>query len=395
MGFLARAGALFVGLRVSASYHQALKVEDIKTAMLKAARRDVRNAIRDAGRRIQLEDRYWEPVFARKSAIARPIVAPKFFTQGSFAYDLLVDPCQATQQLDLDDGMYVVVDYLQNGRPALVARTLFDLVEESLKPLCAQRGWELKTSKQTCVRVKIARDAHIDIPIYSAPRDVVESKELAAQAYAADRIAKRANREYVELPSDKIMLAHRDGSWQQSDPLALHKWVEACVARYGEDFRRACRYFKGWRDYTWAKCCLSSITIMVAVAEALEQLYLTHGDDGDDRLVYEICQLLPDILNGDLHNPSLPDQRIVLNNWTDEERSAIVAAARTFAGQMESALKQRADQTLVVEALRKAFGARLPFRPDVVEILPPATAAVAAIKPATVAIPNVVKSTSG
>jgi hypothetical protein len=395
MGFLARANALFVGLRVVASYHQALKVADSKTAQLKAARRDVRNAIRSAGTRIQLEDRYWEADYARKSILNRPVVAPKFFTQGSFAYDLLVDPCHPSQQLDLDDGMYVVVDYLQNGQPALVAKMLFEMVEEALGPLCAQRGWELNTSKQTCVRVEIARDAHIDIPIYSAPRAIAESEELAKAAIAMDHVARRANRVYVELPSDKIMLAHRDGTWQQSDPLTLHKWVEGCAVRYGEDFRRACRYFKGWRDFTWTKCGLTSITIMVAVAEALEQLYSSRRGDGDDRLVYEVAQLLPDILKGDLHNPSLPDQYIVLNNWSDSERDAVVKAARAFADQMDSALKRSPDQTMVVDALRKAFGARIPYRPDVVEILPPITAAVAAIAPATVPSPSVKKSTSG
>lgn len=394
MRFLAKASALFLGLRVSASYHQALRVPDDKTANLKAARRDVRNAIREAGTRIQLDDSFWEPPFANKIRQTRPIVEPKFFTQGSFAYDMLVDPCHPKQQLDLDDGMYVVVDFLQDGRPALVAKTLFALVEEALTPLCKRKGWTLNTEKQTCVRVEIARDAHIDIPIYSAPRDIVESAELANLAYAADHVAKRANRVYWQLPSDKIMLAHRDGTWQQSDPLKLHNWVENCVKRYGEDFRRACRYFKGWRDYTWPKCCLSSITIMVAVADALEQLFRTHGGHGDDRLVYEVAQLLPGILEHDICNPAL-DHQTVLNDWSDSDRAEIVGAARALADQMDSALKRSADQTMVVDALRRAFGARLPYRPDVVEILPPATAAVAAIKPATVPTPNVKRSTSG
>ncbi|WP_417818914.1 CBASS cGAMP synthase [Tritonibacter scottomollicae] len=394
MTFMARASALFVGLRLVASYHQALKVSDDKTAQLKSARRDIRNAIRAAGSRIKIEDRYWEQQFAQKSSINRPDVAPKFFTQGSFAYDLLVNPCHPAQQLDLDDGMYVIVDYLKDGRPALVAKSLFAMVEEALKPLCEDRGWSLNTSKQTCVRVEITSDAHIDIPIYSAPRDVAESQELAL-SFAEDRIAKRAGREYYELPSDKIMLAQRDGTWQQSDPLKLHKWVEACAERYGEDFRRACRYFKGWRDHTWSRCCLSSITIMVAVAEALEQLYGAYRGDGDDRLVYEVGQLLPDILSGTLYNPALTEEQAILNDWSDEDREAVVAAARALADQMDAALKRSPDQTMVVSALRKAFGERIPMRPDVVEILPPVTAAVAAAKPATVPSPSVTKSTSG
>jgi len=167
--------------------------------------------------------------------------------------------------------MYVRVDFL-DGRPALVAQALFQMVEQALAPLCRARGWALDRSKQTCVRVEISSDSHIDIPIYSAPRGLEGQLAFASDALQKSMITKRAGQEYTRLPSDQIMLAHRDGSWQQSDPLKLHEWVENCVTRYGEDFRRLCRYLKGWRDHTWKGCCLSSITIMAAVAEALKEI---------------------------------------------------------------------------------------------------------------------------
>jgi hypothetical protein len=396
MGFLAKASALFRGLQVSTSYHQALQVPQPKDAKLKFARRDIRSAIRAAAATIQLQDRYWEQPFAVKAASSRPIVNPKFFTQGSCAYQLLVDPCHSPpQQLDLDDGMYVIVDYLQNGRPALIAQTLFELVETALRPLCSARGWTLNTSKNTCVRVELDRESHVDIPIYSAPREIVESLHAQEVAFADGRLEKRDGRQYAVLPSDKIMLAHRDGGWQQSDPLQLQQWVDGCVQRYGEDFRRACRYLKGWRDYQWRSCCLSSITIMVAVQHALEELRGSHSGFGDDRLVYEVAQRLPEILARPLENPVFPGQQVILNDWGEAERTNVIAAARALADNMDSALKRSADSTLVVEALRKAFGERIPYRPDMVEILPPATAAVMTAKPAKVPTPLVTRSTSG
>jgi hypothetical protein len=399
MGFLAKASALFVGLRVTASYHEALKVAPTKEANLKAARRDVRNAIRASASRIKLEDRFWQGNFVAQSYRNRPDIMPRFLTQGSVAYDLLVDPCQKPpQQLDLDDGMYVRVDYLDNGQPALVARALFAIVEEALRPLCLQRGWTLDSSKETCVRVQISSDSHIDIPIYSAPRhlaELAETASFAADALRTGQVAKRAGRNYVKLPSDQIMLAHRDGTWQQSDPLKLQEWVEDCVTRYGEDFRRACRYLKGWRDFRWGNCCLSSITVMAAVAEALKQLAGAHRSLDDDRLVYEIAQRLPGIFRGDLLNPAFPNQRIVLNDWNDDERRNVVSAAEDLAFEMHSALKGTANADLVVDALRRAFGERIPYRPDMVEIVPVVAATVAAEKPATVPAPRVTKSTSG
>lgn len=396
MGFLARASALFAGLKQPPSYHQALQISGDAESQLMAARSDLRNAIRAAGSRIRIEDRYWDSSFLAKTFASRPDVCPRFFTQGSYAYKLLIDPCHCPpQQVDLDDGLYVVVDYLQNGQPALVAKALFEMVEEAVAPLCKARGWTLDSTKESCVRVQLSPRSHIDIPIYSAPRAIAESKELNDLAFASGRVAKSAGHTYAKLPSDKIMLACRDGTWQQSDPLKLQEWVEACVQRHGEDFRRACRYFKGWRDYQWTSCCLSSITVMAAVQLALEQLFSAHKSFEDDRLVYEIAQLLPGIFEHEIYNPVFPSQRIVLNDWSDEQRDEIVAASRALAENMERALKRSADATLVVEALRRTFGDRVPYRPDAVEILPPATATVATAKAAVVPAPRIMRSTSG
>jgi hypothetical protein len=49
----------------------------------------------------------------------------------------------------------------------------------------------------------------------------------------------------------------------------------------------------------------------------------------------------------------------------------------------------------VIAALRRAFGERIPYRPDVVEILPIVAATVAAEAPAKVPSPKVRPSTSG
>src|SRR3546814_19160221 len=69
------------------------------------------------------------------------------------------------------------------------------------------------------------------------------------------------------LPSDKIMLARDDGSWIQSDPQRLQDWVDARVDQYGPVFRRLCRFFKGWRDFAWLDCGLSSLCPVRVVDE--------------------------------------------------------------------------------------------------------------------------------
>jgi len=191
------------------------------------------------------------------------------------------------------------------------------------------------------------------------------------------------------------MLAYRDGTWQQSDPLLLHDWVEACVRRYGTDFRRACRYLKGWRDLTWPYGGVSSITIMAAVDKALDMLNGRHRTMSDDHLLYEIAQRLPGIFRAELCNPAFPQQRILLNDWSDEVRADVAGKAKTLAAELHNALKGTYDATLVVEALRRAFGTRIPYRPDAVEMMPTIAATVAAERPAKVPSPSVTKSTSG
>lgn len=395
---MASAKALFIGLRETKSYHQALQVAQLKKTKLLEARRAIRQRIRDSAGQIRTEDRFWDNTFAsHRTHRVRPDVMPKFFTQGSVAYDLLIDPVhKPIQQLDLDDGMYVGVDYLENGKPALVAKALFLLVEEALASLCLERGWELDKTKETCVRIKLDEESHIDIPIYSAPRDrIVAMDSMALQARADAVVLKRAGHEYVRLPSDKIMLAHRSGTWDQSDPLALHDWVDACVQRYGDLFRRGCRYTKGWRDYRWPAGCLTSITIMAAVVETFEDMNGAHRGLDDDRLVYEIARRLPHVFERDILNPAFPGQSKVLNEWSPEERREVVRAAQVFAENMHSALKGTGVAELVVEALRRAFGGRIPNRPDMVEIIPVVAATVAAEVAVAVPAPRVTASTSG
>src|SRR3546814_11422133 len=103
---------------------------------------------------------------------------------------------------------------------------------------------------------------------------------------------------------------------------------------------------------------------MAAVAEALEQLNGTHRNLDDDRIAYEIAQRLPGIFRGELLNPAFPGQRIVLNDWTDDDRTPVVTASEALAAAMPSALKGTSNADPVVHALRPAFGERIPELPD-------------------------------
>jgi hypothetical protein len=115
----------------------------------------------------------------------------------------------------------------------------------------------------------------------------------------------------------------------------------------------------------------------------------------DDHLLYEVAQRLPGVLRGELLNPVFPGQRIILNSWSPEDRDAVIGGAEALAADLHSALKGTHDATLVVESLRRALGTRIPYRPDVVEMMPTIAATVEAERPAKVASPAVSTSTSG
>ena len=391
---LANAHALFCGLKADPSYLAALNVDEAERARMMDARSKVRATLKAAARQLAVHDDYWQDSYARSVRPAnRPLVEIKFMTQGSFAYRTLNAPARTTQEIDLDDGMYVPVNFLENGQPALAAKGLYKFVEDALSPLCREEGWQLDRGKPCCVRIKLWAGAHIDLPIYSIPQDrFALLRESMAKAAATTLAHDSVRGTSWKLPSDKIMLAHRDGTWAQSDPQQLHDWVEERVDRWGPVYRRLSRFFKGWRDFTWGSSKLSSLCIMCAVDAALRQLDGFPTDDRDDQLVLEVAKRLPDILADDIANPVL--QHLPLNEWKSEVRKEILDGAQALKDELVAALERTGDAEQVVVKLRGRFGERIPYRPDAVKIASK-IAAIQAATPATVAAPRVIASTSG
>lgn len=392
---LANAHALFCGLKAESSYLANLTIPDKDRAGLMEARQKVRAALREAAKQIPMQDEYWQDSFARQVRRQdRPVIEVKFMTQGSFAYGTINAPAQVPEQeIDLDDGMYVPVRFLENGEPALAAKGLYTFVEAALLPLCRANGWTLDRTKKNCARVKLWPGAHIDLPIYSIPQDRFEAiTESLQHSFASSMMARDSMPVGWRLPSDKIMLAQRDGTWLHSDPQQLHDWVKARSERYGPVYRRLSRFFKGWRDYTWVKSPLSSLCLMCAVDLALRELDGFPTESRDDELLMEIAKRLPDIFSGHVANPVI--NHLCINEWSDEARQEIVGAAQVLRDQMVSALEYTGDAEQVVHKLREKFGERMPYRPDSVKIASKIEA-IQRAPAATVAAPRIIPSTSG
>lgn len=364
----ANAHALFNGLKQEPSYLARLTIPDEDRKKLMNARNKIRTCLRTAVSKIRGKDEFWDERYVRSvPSTRRPTIEVKFMTQGSFAYGTINAPIFVPQQqIDLDDGMYIPVEFLENGEPALTAKGLFEFVEQALGDLCDENNWSLDETKSSCVRVCLSRSAHIDVPIYSVPADRFERivEALREDVNLAKMSHGRLNTA-AKLPSDQVMLAKRNGTWLESDPQKLHDWVMGRVERYGPVYRRLSRFFKGWRDFSWPISPLSSLCIMCAVDKALQNLDGAPVETRDDALVLEVAAILPDILDGKIKNPVLGN--LILNDWTNKEKLILVDAARELAVKMKTALTQTGDATKVVQTLIKAFGDRMPDCPDAVK----------------------------
>ena len=110
--------------------------------------------------------------------------------------------------MDWDFGVYLPVSVWEdNGPPRAMAKLYFQLVESLLRDLCKEKGWQLYSGKDTCIRVQIAAWAHIDIPLYAAPEDqfvqIVEKGALSGIVVDSAREALVENFADADLPQQQ------------------------------------------------------------------------------------------------------------------------------------------------------------------------------------------------
>lgn len=356
------------------SYHTAITVTEAQENALRAARDDIREALKQG-----LRD--WQEVVAKRDlfedAIANiepPALRPRFRMQGSFAYRTQVEPASVPpQQIDLDDGLFLPVSYLTNGgtrHPVVASAGLFDAVERVLGPLCRRKGWKLGEPKDSCVRVEISETAHVDIALYAIPdAQFAQLIEEAAQARLQKGAVSDATRirEGIEFDAElyrlisgsEIMLAHRKEGWKPSDPRKLGDWFGAAVDKHGSQIRRVAKYLKGWRDFHWESCRLSSIALMAAIVSAYDNDPSGFDDGRDDLAVLTVAKTLPGFLSTQIDNPVVPGQRLD-EGWSPEQRNEYVAGASNLVNVMFRAIERSTSPAEAISFLTQAFGGRIP-----------------------------------
>lgn len=301
------------------------------------------------------------------------MVTPRFRTQGSWSYKTCVQPAwRPPQEMDWDFGVYLPISVWEHGAPHVAAKLYFDLVEGMLQDLCDQNGWILDESKDTCIRVRVADWAHIDVPLYAAPEAQFLQVMEKGGALSANRSVLVESFQDEDLTQQQwddmlgIVLANRTGEWKPSDPEAVARWfLDRVEEAHTEQLRRVCRYLKSWRDFHWTQGDgPTSLCIMVVVGQSFE-----HFPGRDDRALEHAARALATALKGDVREPSIANGEEDFNKrLKPEERQAASERASTLAHQIQTArCKPSYLAGDAVDIIRRQLGDRVPDRVELVE----------------------------
>ena len=295
-------------------------------------------------------------------------LSPRFWTQGSFAYDTLNLPyATPPQEMDIDDGTYLPMEIF-NDQPAIGHSLLILLVDTALESLVAEnRGWQFE-AKNTCGRIRIPSvNVHIDVPMYAVPEDKFLKNQVALQALnfrsynAQDALFSeaKAERDY-DLDPNSVHLAIRDGdeAWRKSDPKIVENWFNEACTRIGPHLRKVCRIIKGWRDVQWSEKGPSSISLMAAIVDILDE-YPTDRNDLNHALKV-VTDRLPERFNAGIESPDHTDDDLLFpskENHGARETEIITKLLdlRATLSEAENAHANTSALSVINQALRRHF----------------------------------------
>jgi len=339
-------------------------------ADLALAKTDVRNCLREG-----------IPRMLKAAGYVGKVPTPRFFTQGSWAYKTLNAPAKHPQQADVDDGCYLPLGFVkQTKRPSAATAIFFKAAEACLEVLCRTKGWTLITDKPTCIRIKVTKAAHIDVPLYAIPDEEFHTLTKAAMAAyntldSAEAIRRAERDSWSKLPSDEVLLAHREEGWWESDPRPVKDWFEDQLMARGEQLRRVIRYLKAFRDWKWPSGGPASILLMAAAVPLFER---RHGRD--DLALLDVLAGLPAALRAGVVNPVDEEESLTKRLGEDKVEEAAREFER-FEGVLRASLHASSASQVCIW-MQQEFGERFPNRPSRIKVV--SVAATVAAAPAAV-----------
>jgi len=319
-----------------------------------------KNSLSDARKKIRAHLRSGVAKITEKMMGKNKKVFPKFFTQGSWSYKTLNDPAiEPPQEIDLDDGVYLPMSLINESPPTTACNAFFQIMDSLLAELVLKnKEWELVKDKKTCCRIKINNKSHVDLPLYAIPDDefIALSEKAALRGYGSITEAAMIfdSYDWLQLPSDKIWLAIRDGNWEQSDPRKVDSWVKQQKNIFGQQYIDICRYLKAWRDNQWETDGPSSILLMVCISQSFEK-----NQNRDDLTLLKVAEKLVIQLINEVSAPFIETDKS-LNHLQGEERKLASKKAEKLYVSLNKAVYETSDKDVVLDLVANEFGSRIP-----------------------------------
>lgn len=329
---------------------------------------------------------------------------PKFASQGSFVYKTMNSPCQAPQQMDLDDGIYLPIDMFED-KPVISKDLFFHYVDNTLLNLAKRKGWVFSDKKNTCARLIIDDATHVDVPLYAVPKQRHEAMLEKAATHVFDSISTNLDTR-TRLEPNEVNLALRNAeSWTVSDPAVLNDYFKQNFKFYkelvgGEDVcRRVCRYLKAWRDYAFKSGGPSSVALMTCVVLSFQEMSRSRSMEklSDGEALLECVKCLPEQLLNGVPNDAEKDKGELLfpkKEMSKSEIDEIYESAIELHESLRSAISAKTKNDAIMK-LQESFGSRFPSLLDLLTSTSSVAAAIRSQPAKSQPQPNVVNQDAG
>ena len=274
---------------------------------------------------------------------------PRFKMQGSYVYGTIVTPAHPSQEIDLDDGMYIPMSVVMQDDKTM-SSAMFEVVDKVLSKMASKQGWR-QVSKHTCSRLQTDEGIHLDIPCYAIPdedfsRLSINESKVGLESFSLDS----------KLDINTVNLALRNGDWIESNPQHIHEWVIAAKQEHVY-FQDIVKIVKGMRDHNYISKGPSSISLMVAV----ENIMSSSSKLGSlTQELQNVVQQLPNIISKQLNHPHPDSQHLIIHDPSELEKLELRNEFERFKSILNFALIDAATEREAMDALIKLFGSRMP-----------------------------------
>lgn len=340
------------GLTDREYYLDNLRISDEIRSKLVSLRDDARSGILEAWSYAkeqvkQDKDLYERVTLSKLEQLIK--LKPRFKMQGSYVYGTIVQPAHNSQDIDLDDGMYIPMSVVQHDDKTMSA-AMFEVVDRVLKKMASANGWK-QIPKKTCSRLQTNEGIHLDIPCYAIPDEDFNRLRLFESVPMESNSAQD-----TELKIHTVNLALRNGEWLESNPEHIKDWVSR-VKKLHPNFKDIVMVVKGLRDHNYPSDGPSSISLMVAIEKIMSNSP-KHRDLTEE--LYNVVQKLPAVISDELKHPHPESAHLTIHSPTELEKQELRMKFDSFAMSFKQALVTSLTERETLDILINLFGIRMP-----------------------------------